>query len=483
MLLRFLGHHYELFRWFLSWIPSWFLNYSSKLRAWRAYQHAKLRVPGYRSYIGATVPHWFAGVPETDKQTYIKVFSTAERCLDGTIPLVNTVVDESSGSTGVAYNWVRSLDERLVSHGFVSYFGRYCFGVPNLFTINAFSMGSWATGLNMGLSMQHNGIVKNVGPDVDKILSTLEFFGTKYSYLVTGYPPFLKHLIDVARARGFPLASYTLYGLAGGEGMSEGLRRYLERVFQKVFSGYGATDLEIGIAGETRVTVAIRQAAEKNPQLRRALFGDDSRLPMVFHYNPLMHYIEVNAERELVFTITRLNVLSPRIRYNIHDEGGVMNFPDMVACAQMYGLDLAAMFGAEWHLMPKLPFLWVYGRKDSTISVMGANIYPEDLEAALYANPGLAASVRSFSMSLYESTDGSVRPQFEFEIFESITTDMRACFEEKITEHLIMLNRDFAEAWHEHPAALEPVVMLWPVGTGPFAQNEHRIKQVRISTS
>ena len=36
-----------------------------------------------------------------------------------------------------------------------------------------------------------------------------------------------------------------------------------------------------------------------------------------------MHHIVVNEIRELMFTITRLNVLAPRIAYNIHDEGGI----------------------------------------------------------------------------------------------------------------------------------------------------------------
>jgi phenylacetate-CoA ligase len=59
-----------------------------------------------------------------------------------------------------------------------------------------------------------------------------------------------------------------------------------------VYSGYGATDLEIGIAGETPMSVAIRRRARGDEALRRALFGEDSRLPMLFQYNPLNHYVE-----------------------------------------------------------------------------------------------------------------------------------------------------------------------------------------------
>ena len=64
----------------------------------------------------------------------------------------------------------------------------------------------------------------------------------------------------------------------------------------------------------------------------------------------------------------------------------------------------------------RLPFLWIYGRLDFTISVMGANIYPEDLEHCVYADPELARMTRSFCQSLSEGPEGEVRPSFFFEI-------------------------------------------------------------------
>ena len=213
-----------------------------------------------------------------------------------------------------------------MAHRNIGFFARYAFGTEPLVTINAFSMGAWATGFNMNLGMLRHGIVKPAGPDIDKILSTLAFLGPGYRYLISGYPPFIKHLLDEGDRRGFPWADFQLHALVGGEGMTEELRDFLLGRFTSVFSGYGATDIEIGMAGESPVSIALRRLARARPDIRAALFGADSRLPMVFQYNPIIHFLETNAQDEIVCTVSRLDLLAPRIRYNVHDEGGILPF-------------------------------------------------------------------------------------------------------------------------------------------------------------
>lgn len=482
MFLRFLNNHYELFRWFIVHVPGWVFEHWGRLNFRRAFLHAKATVPAYQMFLSDSQSSGSGGsefdVPAIDKENYVRVFDTATRAVDGRIPFRDTVVDESSGSSGAAYNWVRSLEERQVSHRLVSHFAHYCLGTSNVFSINAFSMGAWATGLNMGLALQHNGLVKNVGPDIDKILGTLEFWGPDYTYVICGYPPFLKHLLDVAVQQRFPIDRYRLHAIVGGEGMSEGLRDYLLRHVKTVFSGYGATDLEIGIAGETPLSIAIRRAARDNPALREQLFGANPRLPMLFQFNPVTHYIQTNADGEIIVTINRLNILSPRVRYNIHDEGGVRSFAEVSAICAEYAPDYKTIFDDSKSL-PKLPFLWVFGRKDYTISVMGANIYPEDIEQCIYADDQLASRTASYCLGLLE-TNGSVRPEFSFEVDGEITVDLIDRFETSIVQHLLNLNSDFKEAWHEYRETVSPKISLYQRGQGPFAYDSQRIKQVRM---
>jgi phenylacetate-CoA ligase len=470
---------YRSFVWSFEHLPPGYLAWSSRIRARRALYRAARDVPAYAAFLEQRAATR-TSIPETDKASYINAFPPEARCVHGRLPKKHTMIDESSGSTGTPYNWVRNEDERRDSHLFISYFASYCYGVEPWVTINAFSMGAWATGLNMGLALQRNGIVKNTGPDLEKILHTLTFFGRRYPYLILGYPPFLKQLVDVAVARGFPLGQYQLSALVGGEGMSEGLRDYLLRHFKRVYSGYGATDLEIGIAGETPVTVAIRRLARADARVRTRLFGNDSRLPMVFQYNPLMHHVEVNDNRELVFTVTRGNLLSPRIRYNVHDEGGVMRYDEMARALSDAGHRIDALVAGRQRRALRLPFLWIFGRRDFTISVMGANIYPEDLEQCIYADPELARITRSFCQSSAETPNGGVKPAFFFEVEAEPDQALQMKFAQSVLRTLIELNADFRAAWHEYPETLIPDIHLYGVGQGPFRGDAGKIKQARV---
>ncbi|GEM_PF-4959771 len=74
------------------------------------------------------------------------------------------------------------------------------------------------------------------------------------------------------------------------------------------------------------------------------------------------------------------SLLSPRVNYNVHDEGGVLRFDQMAAALKAAGRDIQALIAETGCPSLGLPFLWIYGRRDFTLSVIGANIYPEDLE-------------------------------------------------------------------------------------------------------
>ena len=500
-MFRTVGLRYGWLKTLFERTPGPVLAGIGQLRAERAAWRAAHSVPAYRRFLidngvhgDALFPLGILGrLPETDKRTYVDRYPLLDRCIGGAVPFPGTTIDESSGSTGTPYNWIRGKRERDVAHRNIGFFARYAFGTDPLVTLNAFSMGAWATGFNMSLGMMRHGVVKSIGPDVDKILSTLRYLGPGYRFLISGYPPFLKHLLDEGERAGFPWAAYQLHALVGGEGMTEELRDHLLNRFESVYSGYGATDIEIGMAGESPVSIAVRRLARARPDVRRALFGDDDpRLPMVFQYNPLIHYLEVNVEGEVICTVSRLDLLAPRIRYNVHDSGGLVEFATARRTLREHGYDLDRLGEAPethgpsgplpWARPIPLPFLWIHGRRDATISVMGANIYPEDIETVLYRDADLARRVHSFMLSVVADETGTPRPSIALELtdLDGVDDAWRVRTADQLRDGLFGLNIDYRSSSGEFPAAMHPIVSTFARGSGPFAADAGRIKQRRI---
>ncbi|MFG3420319.1 phenylacetate--CoA ligase family protein [Micromonospora sp. NPDC049460] len=462
----------------------------ARLHAWMTCQFAAIDVPAYGDFLRRNQWRfrWFdlSSYPPTDKQSYVKAYPEAQRCWHGEIEIAGSVVDESSGSSGQPFNWIRSRRELRSVHKNLAGYATMVFPSKRRFVINAYSMGAWATGTNTGIAMSKIAMVKNTGPDLQKIADTLRYFGPGFEYIVTAYPPFLKHLRDKLDAEGFPWGEYRISGLVGGEGMTEALRDYLEERFLKVRSGYGASDLTIGIAGETDFTVWVRRRLRTDVALRTALLGpDEHRLPMIFQYNPLETYLETNADLEVLCTINSTAVLNPKVRYNIGDEGRLIAYPDVLAAIG----DPAAQSDAERAGRTdrmQLPLLFLFGRKDSTISYMGANIYPQDVEYGLYADNPLAHLLHSFCLELEEHADLESRPVVNLQLREDLALgpDERLALAETcrggVLRYLAEVSRDFAESLVEDPSAADLRVRVHDYGTGPFAGATSKIKNVYL---
>ena len=476
---RFVRSHYRVWRW-SSRHYNRHLDALAELHAYLMCAWAKKRVPAYADFLRDN-GHVFrllslSAFPETTKENYVQRYDFAARCRHGRIPIAGTVVDESAGSSGTPFNWVRSADELADVHRNTANWIRYTFPTERLFAINAFSMGAWATGTNMGIALSQVCMVKSTGPDLEKLVDTIESFGAEYHYLIAAYPPFLKHIVDVLDTRGLDWSSTPMYGLVGGEGMTEAMRDHLERRLVKVRSGYGASDVQVGIAGETDLSVWARKLLIARADVREALLGaGEERVPMVFQYNPLENYIEINELGESIVTVNNTSVLSPKLRYNVGDEGRVLSRPELEL--RLQDLDVAGPLPDGW----ASPFFFLFGRRDSTISYMGANIYPTDVEYGLYRDERLATAIESFCLELAGELEA--RPVVNVELREGVALDKEAtaaALRAGIVDHLAAASRDFAESLKEDPAAAELRVVLHDHGTGPFAGPKSKIKNVYV---
>ena len=93
-------------------------------------------------------------------------------------------------------------------------------------------------------------------------------------YLICGYPPFLKQLVD---SDEIDLSGYDVVAAVGGEGLSESLGSYMLRSFMAVYSSFGAADLEINIAAENDFTMLSAACSATAPRSARHSGCRDTR--------------------------------------------------------------------------------------------------------------------------------------------------------------------------------------------------------------
>jgi len=444
------------------------------MRAHAVFLKAKKSCPGYRNFLLAEGYSAAGGwrlekVPVMTKDNYVKRYTLEERCYGGRIPLSGVVIDESSGSTGMPNNWVRSAEERQDVKRILQLSYKMIFKDSGKVLLNCFALGPWATGMNVSMSMVDVGILKSIGPDRAKLTNTLKLLGPKYEYLIFGYPPFIRSFVDECE---MDLAAFTIHFIVGGEGLSEGLRSHLLQTAKSVISSYGASDLEINIGVETPLTIALRQHCLQHPALCQDLFGRETP-PMIFQYNAVDYVIETNEQRELIFTIVREASAAPKIRYNLHDLGGTYSFVAMTKRLNAHGVELAKMAPQS----SRFPLLFVYGRNDSSVPFYGCKVFPSDLEQIIYSTPELATNVDTFQLATSE--DAQLTSHLTVHLEQSGRAGSVLPDEEAVCallfDGLVRVNQDFREVSRLFSRS-QVHVKIHPQGTGPFAGKDIRIK-------
>lgn len=212
---------------------------------------------------------------------------------------------------------------------------------------------------------------------------------------------------------------------------------------------------------------------------------------MVFQYNPLETFLETTPDGELVVTINSAAVMSPRLRYNIGDEARLIDFPTMVELTRGHPELARACSEAFRRQRMKLPFVLLFGRSDSTISYMGANIYPLDVENGIYADNPRAHLIEGFRISLDDVGELEQRPTLHLELRDPDTepdaalsaadrTALADTVRAGVVAHLRSVSRDFAESLEEDPTAADLRVRIHDHGTGPFSRRSTKIKNVYL---
>jgi phenylacetate-CoA ligase len=474
------------------------LEYLGEKKALFIFRKTCKLVPGYTRFLNTNnispqdvhnINDYTILIPPTTKDNYIRKYKLKDRCIKGKIPK-NGYLEESAGTSGQFTNWIRSMQEEMAYCSLMKSTMTYLYNInksQKYIVLNGFMLGCWAGGQRFASRIGPLGIVKNIGMNTQKIIQSIKTLGFEQHYIIGGYPPFLKELIERGKkTEGFDWKRYHVHLFTGGEGFVEEWRDYIASELKDgamIYSSYGATDLEVGIAVETPFSIAIRKILNKDNTLRIDLLATN-RIPCFLgQYSPAHFYIgeskNDNGIKELEITVLNQKLISPKIKYNIGDEGGIIKFNTMCHILEERGYSISKI-GSHSNKFPILPipFLYLFGRSDGTVTINGAIISPSDIYKAIFSNNELISKINTFKLSVETDTDKSIRLFIYIEAQKGIeiSDSLKKSINDIILSNIVESNECFRLSWEKNPEAAQPIVKIIPFRTGIFADAGEYLK-------
>jgi len=437
-------------------------------------------VPAYRLFLAehgidaASVQDFasFERLPAITKENYLLKQPLPSLCRNGRLEDCDMIA-VSSGSTGEPCFWPRSvMDELEIAARFEQIF-RDSFRADERKTLAVicFVLGTWVGGMYTAACCRHLAAkgypitVISPGTNREEIFRAIRELSPLFDQTVLlGYPPFLKGVIDEGRVRGIDWPSCHIRWVMAGEVLSEEWRTLVgERVgsthpLHDSASLYGTADAGV-LGNETPLTISIRRWLAANPRAARELFGE-SRLPTLVQYDPLSRFFEAIDGGLL---LTGDNGI-PLVRYNIKDTGGIRSYASMLEFLRDWGFDPIAEFEPNARGLYDLPFVYVFGRSDFTVSYFGANIFPENVTVGLEQSEIKDWVTGKFVLQVLEDADRDEYLSVTVELSPGHEPhgELSSQIANSIRTQLLRLNSEFA---NYVPAASQlPVVTLKPTG-------------------
>lgn len=421
------------------------------------------QVPAYRQFLAArqinptevTSYQAFAALPLMGKADYMQAYPLPDRCFGGSLQGADRVA-VSSGSTGQPTFWPRSVAYELdVAVRFEQVFvDSFAADRRSTLAIVCFALGNWVGGLFTTSCCWHLArkgyplLVATPGNNKAEIFRVVRELAPHFEQTVLlGYPPFVKDVIDAGVAEGIDWAAFKPKLVFAGEVFSEEWRELIGECIASIqpcfdsASLYGTADGGV-LGNETPLTIAIRRWLAHHPEAARMLFGE-SRLPTLVQYDPCSRFFEMH---ENTLVVTGENTV-PLVRYHIADKGGVLSFEAMWDFLKNQGVLSEVDLGLPMDYRPRnLPFVYVFGRADFTVSYYGANIFPENIAAGLEQADIMRWVTGKFVLQALETATGDKELHIAVELLPDVAPP--AQFSDRIARsiktQLLRLNSEFA---------------------------------------
>jgi phenylacetate-CoA ligase len=418
----------------------------------------------------------FQSVLPINKHNYLRSYPWEKLCMPGSLIEQSLVLTSTSGSTGRPFYFPRNGILDAQSSLYHQMFLRNSKIDPEKSTLVlvCFGMGVWIGGV---ITYQAFKAVSERGypmtiltPGVNKreIYEALKNIGPKYDQVILcGYPPFMKDVVDEAKQNGVNWHDFNVKMIFAAEAFSEKFRDYVVKKtgmndpYRDTMNIYGSADLGT-MAEETPISILIRRLALKNKNLYKKLFSDATRLPTLAQYIP--QFINFESINKSIYC-SGDNVL-PLVRYEIGDNGGVLDFKDVEKIFTEEGLNLreeARKVEIE-DTIAELPFVYVYERTDLSTKLYGAIIYPEYVKTGLQNITLEKYITGKFTMSTEHDENQDEYLEINIELKSGITESDWLAKEvsQSIVSSLLEKSAEHKNNADMMPGKVQPRITFWP---------------------
>lgn len=452
-------------------------------RALKLFKLMSQRVPAYKDFLKKNKINPdlinnikdFKGIPTIDKTNYLCRYPLQDLCWDGKFDKKRWTISTNSGSTGQPYYFPREIEHDYQYALTAELYLRNNFQIHKKSTLylDCFAMGAWIGGLFtyeairiVAESGKYPLTVYTPGIFKDEIIKAIKILGNKFDQVIIGgYPPFVKDIIDEGTLLGINWGKYNLGFVFSAEGFSEEFRNYIyhyskvKNYFYGSLNHYGTADMGT-MAHETPLTILIRKLTNNNPKSLLALFPESNRLPTLTQYIPELFFFE---EEDSTLMCSGYSGL-PFVRYNLKDYGGILNYGDTVRKLIGSGIDLEKEISRRKLVTWKLPFVYLYERKDFVVKLYGANIFPDTVRHALQQTMFEKYITSKFTMMIKYNNNQNQFLEINIELKKNVisNSDLVDKIKTEIINHLLDENSEYSSNYRALKKRQEPVIRMWP---------------------
>lgn len=464
--------------------PEFYWNGRGRDMALTLFHDMAERVPAYKDFLKQhQINHKdirtiqdFESLPLMDKDNYLRKYPREALCWDGKFNSKQWVVSATSGSTGEPFYFPRTeLQDDYYAISAELYL-RENFKIQERSTlyVDAFAMGIWIGGVFTYEAIRK--VAKKgyklsvITPGIHKqeVLNSVRKLGEEFDQVIIGcYPPMMKDIIDLGNAEEIDWARYNIKFVFSAEGFGEQFRDHVmqaagvKNVYMDSLNHYGTVD--IGTMGhETPSSILIRRKANENTQLFHDLFGTTRKQPTFIQYLPEMFYFE-EIQGGLICTS---DSGFPLIRYDLKDSGGLISGYKIAQKFQNHGMKLgdelkkADIADTVWNI----PYLYLFERSDFSVTLVGGNIYPEEIRVALLHDGIKNKITGKFTMEVEYDRNMDPKLVIHIELTKGAPIDKQLArtIQRNIVATLLEHNSEYVSNYKAYGRRLWPRIVMWP---------------------